>query len=69
MEENKNKEDFCPVCVASVPLAFSLTVDGNDDEYDEKITIKNKKKHSWQKWISLMLIIIGIIVTIIIFTC
>jgi hypothetical protein len=60
MEENKNKEEFCPVCVSSVPLAFSSTADGNSDD-DEKYKISKKYSFYWKKWILSTLIIIAIL--------
>lgn len=65
MEENKNKEEFCPVCVASVPLAFSSTADGNSDD-DEKYKISKKYSFYWKKWILSILVVLGILFFIII---
>ena len=77
MEEKKqDKEDFCPICVTAVPLAFGLSAAANNtshDEEDEEIIdneIEYEKKTSkfniLIKWISILLLIIVMISLIII---
>jgi len=79
MVENKEKEeikeDFCPVCVASVPLAFSVTTAGatqvfqekevitdedDEDEVDRKRQMMRKNRHR-AKWVLIWCLIIGLI--------
>ena len=69
-KQNDIKEGFCPVCVASVPLAFSLTTagatqmlreneDGNDD--DEENKEKRVKSKNRTKWILIFCLIMSLL--------
>jgi Na+/H+ antiporter NhaC len=53
------KEDFCPVCIASVPLAFAL-VSSSEDNHEQKQEQeqKHKKKRSSSNYIYPLLFII-----------
>lgn len=51
------QEEFCPVCVAAVPLAFSLTEGTRNSIVEEKDIEKRKKRNFRMK----MCIIIGIL--------
>lgn len=50
MKEKENlKESFCPICIASVPIAFSLAGDrvnmlNNDDQEFETINNRHRKQ-------------------------
>lgn len=46
------KENFCPVCIASVPLAFMLTSsdDGVNEITEEDVVKKKKGKKKNSKW-------------------
>ena len=48
MEEDNNqnvKESFCPVCIAAVPLAFSVTTGvAAASEEDEYITLAHRRR-------------------------
>ena len=62
------KENFCPVCIASVPLAFMLTSsdDGvNEITEEDDLVVKKKKKgkkknSKWSYYIILIMIFIVI---------
>ena len=76
--ENHIKEDFCPVCVAAVPLAFSMAgagtakateqneidnCDGEDDDEKEQ----NKRRIQYRnKWIFSVCGAVGVISLIVI---
>ena len=83
MEEKKQtKEDFCPICVAAVPLAFGISnmSNGNsvseeetdiiiEEEEEKQIIKENKKKGSSNyliKWLSIFLLFAGLISLILI---
>jgi len=82
MEEKKQtKEDFCPICVAAVPLAFGISnmSNGNsvseeetdiiiEEEEEKQIIKENKKKGSNYliKWLSIFLLFAGLISLILI---
>lgn len=83
MEEKKQtKEDFCPICVAAVPLAFGISnmSNGNSvseetdiiiEEEEEKQIIKENKKKGGSsnyliKWLSIFLLFAGLISLILI---
>ena len=80
MEEKKQtKEDFCPICVAAVPLAFGVSTinnsnttseeeenDINEDDEEDKNYKKKKYNNSLIKWISIFLLLAGIISLLII---
>lgn len=73
MEEKKQiKEDFCPICVAAVPIAFGVgTISNsksneNDEENDEieednDEGCKQKNNFNFIKWISIFLLVSGLI--------
>jgi hypothetical protein len=73
--ENHIKEDFCPVCVATVPLAFSIAsagtvkaaeqndIDNCDDDEKEQ---KKRKIQNRNKWIFSVCGVVGIISMIVI---
>ena len=78
-EKNQSKEDFCPICVTAVPLAFGLSAAVNNNEssptkeddeeiIDDEIDYGKKisKFNNLIKWISILLLIIGMISLIII---
>lgn len=79
MEEKKQtKEDFCPICVAAVPLAFGVSTIHNsttssseeendiiEDEEDRRI-VERKGGNSLIKWMSIFLLLAGLISLIII---
>jgi hypothetical protein len=56
------KEDFCPVCIASVPLAFALVSSSEDSHEQEQKQKehdqKHKKKRSSSNYIYPLLFII-----------
>ena len=80
MEEKKQtKEDFCPICVAAVPLAFGVSTinnsnttseeeenDINEDDEEDKNYKKKNYNNSLIKWISIFLLLAGIISLLII---
>ena len=81
MEEKKQtKEDFCPICVAAVPLAFGVSTinnsnttseeeeenDINEDDEEDKNYKKKKYNNSLIKWVSIFLLLAGIISLLII---
>jgi len=61
-DDNKLKEPFCPICIAAVPLAFSLTtgtaVAVTDANYEEE----QKKLRSTIMFWSIIISILSIIV-------
>ena len=73
--ENKKdeiKEDFCPVCIAAIPLAFGATGAGaskmvdSKDKDDDNCPIKKRKKHFLKIlfWSSIALSIVSVLVII-----
>jgi hypothetical protein len=80
MEEKKQtKEDFCPICVAAVPLAFGVSTMSNDtsvseeetgiiEEEEKLVVIKEKKGRSnnFIRWLSIFLLFAGLISLILI---
>ena len=81
MEEKKQtKEDFCPICVAAVPLAFGISNMSNnnfaseetgiiieEEEDDKDKQIREKKKENFLvKWLSIFLLFAGLISLILI---
>ena len=80
MEDKKQtKEDFCPICVAAVPLAFGISNMSNnnfaseetgiiiEEEDDKDKQIREKKKENFLvKWLSIFLLFAGLISLILI---
>jgi predicted nucleic acid-binding Zn ribbon protein len=56
-KEEDIKEPFCPVCIAAVPLAFSVTAGAASTNIEEK-----QRRNHIMKWCT----IVGIISTLII---
>jgi uncharacterized membrane protein len=56
-KEDDIKEPFCPVCIAAVPLAFSVTAGAATPPIEEK-----KRRSQIMKWCT----IVGIISTLLI---
>ena len=55
MNENENekiKEPFCPVCIAAVPLAFSMTAGAASTTIEEK-----QRKHQIMLWSTIISIV------------
>ena len=51
------KENFCPVCIAAVPLAFSVTAGGSNILIEEEDCEKRKKRNNRMR----MYVIIGVL--------
>ena len=80
MEEKKQtKEDFCPICVAAVPLAFGVSnMSSNnfaseeariiieEDEDDKRIRENKKEGNYFVKLLSIFLLFAGLISLILI---
>lgn len=81
-EKNQTKEDFCPICVAAVPLAFGVSTVSNSnsvqeeetniiiEEEEEKQIIEKKggrsNSNNLIKWLSIFLLFAGLISLILI---
>ena len=79
-EKNQTKEDFCPICVAAVPLAFGVSTVSNSNSVQEEETIiieeeekqiiekKGGRRNSNNliKWLSIFLLFAGLISLILI---
>jgi hypothetical protein len=69
--ENENvKEEFCPVCIASIPLAFSMATgtgaamsDENDKENnsDQSMVEKRKERKHQKNLVFYISLIIGLV--------
>lgn len=57
------KEEFCPVCIAAVPLAFSMTAGTSNIVIEEEDCEKRKKRNFRTKiYIIIAIISLGIII-------
>lgn len=79
-EKNQTKEDFCPICVAAVPLAFGVSTVSNSNsvQEEETIIIEEEEKQIIEKkggrsnsnnlikWLSIFLLFAGLISLILI---
>lgn len=71
MDEKKTDENFCPICVSTVPLAFSSGNHENENgsmeqEIEQELkklgrTKKQKTNQFYMKCVSIFLVLIGII--------
>ena len=53
-DENKLKESFCPVCIAAIPLAFSLSTGTAATVLDEEQRVMKKRIIFWSTIISIL---------------
>jgi hypothetical protein len=66
-ENEKSKENFCPVCVGAIPLAFSIaggranTLENNMEE-EETIWERNRRKRNFNICILIGMISIAVII-------